>query len=360
MIRISEIVLPGHPDKYCDQVADAIVAECVRIDPDAYAQIEIAVWSCQLWLTGGVCTRRPLARPLRDIVVETGLAIGYVPGNHVDANRYTVHSAVCEVLGDPARFTGKVNDQSVVLGWAGYDARTRYLPPEHYLCHVLREALAAACADGPLAGQGPDGKLLLRLREEGGRWIVEHLLVTLQQRADAAFMDVCEGIVQVLARAYAEARERDPRWRARWDEIELMINPNGPLVQAGSNGDNGQTGRKLVMDFYGPRVPIGGGALSGKHLSHIDRIGSYGAREAAVRAVQSGASECLVRVAYAPNVERPLDVCYEMVGRGERRAAGFFDHPELVARYPASAIGARLGQGLHFFDPGLPWNGGGA
>ena len=50
------------------------------------------------------------------------------------------------------------------------------------------------------------------------------------------------------------------------------VNPNGPLVEAGSDGDNGQTGRKLVMDFYGPRVPIGGGALSGKHLTHIDRI----------------------------------------------------------------------------------------
>ena len=73
-----------------------------------------------------------------------------------------------------------------------------------------------------------------------------------------------------------------------------------------------------------------------------------------------GASECLVRVAYAPNVERPLDVRYDMTGRGERRPAGFFDHPGLVARYPASSIGARLGQGLHFFDPGLPWNGGAA
>ena len=66
-----------------------------------------------------------------------------------------------------------------------------------------------------------------------------------------------------------------------------MVNPNGPLVEAGSDGDNGQTGRKLVMDFYGPRVPIGGGALSGKHLTHIDRIGAYAAREAAVRAVRS-------------------------------------------------------------------------
>ena len=43
-----------------------------------------------------------------------------------------------------------------------------------------------------------------------------------------------------------------------------MLNPNGPLLNGGSDGDNGQTGRKLVMDYYGPRVPIGGGALYGK------------------------------------------------------------------------------------------------
>ena len=55
-----------------------------------------------------------------------------------------------------------------------------------------------------------------------------------------------------------------------------MINPNGPLLNGGSDGDNGQTGRKLVMDYYGPRVPIGGGALSGKDPRHIDRVGARG------------------------------------------------------------------------------------
>ena len=137
-----------------------------------------------------------------------------------------------------------------------------------------------------------------------------------------------------------------------------MVNPNGPLVEAGSDGDNGQTGRKLVMDFYGPRVPIGGGALSGKDLSHIDRIGAYAAREAAVRAVQSGADECLVRLAYAPNHAEPLDVFYDMIGRGERQKREFFSHREMAARYPASAIGTTLAQGRHFFDETLVWNGG--
>ena len=66
--------------------------------------------------------------------------------------------------------------------------------------------------------------------------------------------------------AYAHLQTRDHRWAAPWPEIELVINPNGPLINGGSDGDNGQTGRKLAVDYYGPRAPIGGGALSGKDL----------------------------------------------------------------------------------------------
>jgi S-adenosylmethionine synthetase len=137
--------------------------------------------------------------------------------------------------------------------------------------------------------------------------------------------------------------------------VEVMLNPNGPMVHAGSDGDNGQTGRKLTMDFYGPRVPIGGGALSGKHLTHIDRIGAYASREAAIRAVLSGASECLVRIAWAPNVPEPLDVFYDMTGRGTREPVIFFHHCKLAERYDSAAISRDLGQGGHFYDMTLPW-----
>jgi len=90
--------------------------------------------------------------------------------------------------------------------------------------------------------------------------------------------------------------------------VELLVNPNGPLSDAGSRKDNGQTGRKLVMDYYGPRVPIGGGAIYGKHPTHVDRFGARVARELAVEAVKRGAGECLVRAVYAPNIAEPLDV----------------------------------------------------
>ena len=356
MIRLSEMVLPGHPDKFCDQVADAVIAECVRVDADAFGQVEVAVWGDSVWLTGGICTRRPLPKSMREIVLATGDAVGYVTGNSIDVARYEVTSAVRQRVGDPGRWTRHVNDQAVVVGWAGYDEKTVFLPPEHFAAHVFRDALEEACAGGQLKGQGPDGKLMVRLREEGDRRLMEHVLVTIQQRESARFAEVCRGVASTLRAAYEKMREADGRWRGSWNEVELLVNPNGPLVCAGSESDNGQTGRKLVVDFYGPRVPVGGGALSGKHLGHIDRVAAYAARDAAVRAVRSGAEECLVRLSYAPNVPGPLDVRYEMTGRGERQAADFFDHAAMVSRYPAAAITARLGQGRHFYDATLPWN----
>ena len=356
MIRISEAVLAGHPDKFCDQVADAIIAECMRVDPEAYGQVEVATWSDEVWLNGGVCTRSRVERDFADIVVETGRAIGYAGGNWLQADRYRVTDAVCRRVSDPQAWTRKVNDQSVVIGWAGYDAKVRYLPPEHFLAHVFREALMASCRGGCLAGQGPDGKLLVRLREQSDGWELEHVLVTLQQLESSTFAEVCEAVEKTLSEAYDEIRSADGRWRIPWPEIRLVVNPNGPLINGGSDGDNGQTGRKLAVDFYGPRVPIGGGALSGKHLTHIDRIGAYAAREAAVRAVQSGAGECLVRVAWAPNVPEPLDVYYEMSSRGRREGKAFFGHDAMIERYRDVRITRTMGEGGHFCDRGLPWN----
>ena len=192
MIRISEMVLPGHPDKFCDQVADAVIAACVAVDADAYGQVEVSTWSDHVWLSGGICTRRPLPRTLESLVVEAGLAAGYGADNWIDPRRYRVNRTVCQQAGDPTRWSARVNDQSIVLGWAGYDPRTRYLPPEHFLAHVLREALTDSCHAGVLKGQGPDGKLLVRLREASAGWTLEQVLVTLQQRADVKHL-VVEG-----------------------------------------------------------------------------------------------------------------------------------------------------------------------
>lgn len=98
--------------------------ECLRVDPDDYCQVEAGVWSDQVWLSGDVCTRQLLGRPLAKIVLDVGLAIGYRPGNHVDAKRYNVIDTVCQLDGDLTRWNHHGNDQCIVIGWAGYDDTT--------------------------------------------------------------------------------------------------------------------------------------------------------------------------------------------------------------------------------------------
>jgi S-adenosylmethionine synthetase len=255
MIRVSEMALPGHPDKFCDQIADAIIAECVAIDADAYGQVEVSTWSDHVWLSGGICTRKPLRRKLDEIVVETGLALGYRPGNHIDASRYKVTSTVCQIVDDPARWSAHVNDQSVVVGWAGYDSKTGYLPPEHYLAHAFRDGLIDACRGGPLTGQGPDGKLLVRLRDESDRWSLEHVLVTIQQTASTSAMDIAAATIGVLRHAYSLLQDRDRRWRSDWRDVAVMVNPNGPLVEAGMRRRQRSDGTEAGHGFLWPACP---------------------------------------------------------------------------------------------------------
>jgi len=347
MIRFSEMVLPGHPDKFCDQVADEIVAECYRVDAEAYCQVEVSCWSDEIWLTGGIVTRKPLLRSLEDVVRAVGREIGYVEGNAIVADRYQLNSSVCVEVADPTPWTHHVNDQCISIGWAGYDSKVRYLPPEHFLAHGFREALARSFRGGRLRRQGPDGKLLVRLRESSDEWAVEHVLVTLQHLEATRLEEICAAVDAELASCYRALQRADSRWRTRWDDIELLVNPNGPLINGGSDGDNGQTG---------PRVAIGGGALSGKDLTHIDRAAAYAARQAAVHAAETGAGECRVILSWAPNLSQPLDVVYEMEGRGERWPAERFSHGSSAVRAAHPLMSGELGRGTHFYDDRLPWN----
>lgn len=356
MIRVSEMVLPGHPDKFCDQIADAVVEQCYAVDANAYCQVEVACWGDEIWLTGGIATRPPLEQTLKEVVHEVGRRIGYVAGNAVDVERYTVRDSVCQLRRDPRQWTHHVNDQCIAVGWAGYDERVAWLPPEHYLAHAFREALTKSFASGQLMGQGPDGKLIVQLRESSDAWVVEQVLVTVQHLDGTPLTDICGAVWSELAACYRQLQQGDRRWSAAWDEVEVLVNPNGPLINGGSDGDNGQTGRKLAMEYYGPRVPIGGGALCGKDLTHIDRAAAYALRQAAIHALENGAAECKLTGVWAPNRAEPLELIWEMDGYGPRLPAAWFAHGAMQSRWDQSVVGQDLARGRHFFDRTLPWN----
>ena len=306
MIRVSEAVLPGHPDKLCDFVAESIVQAALAVDAAAYAQIEASIWCDQLWLSGGYAARGP-ALDVERIAVEALDSIARAVDAGVKRDAWQVTNAVCRYEVDPTTWTRHVNDQAIVIGWAGYDDKVQYLPPEHFLALEFRTALWEACQASELSRCGPDGKLIVRLREDDDGFALEHVLVTLEHPNSLSVFELAPRVSTVLGQCYGQLRRSDKRWTASWPEVELLVNPNGPLSDAGSRKDNGQTGRKLVKDYYGPRVPLGGGAIYGKDPMHVDRFGARRAREMAIDAVKKGAGECLVRAVYAPNVAEPLD-----------------------------------------------------
>ncbi len=356
MIRYVEAVFNGHPDKFCDILADHIIEEAYKADAEAYGQVEVGVWSDVVWLSGGIVTRKPLSKSAEQIVTDVGYHIGYTQDNYIDAAKYRVLNEICFQVGNPTPYTTHVNDQSIVIGWAGYDEKTRFLPPEQFLAHSLRQAVIKSFQSGELSGQGPDGKLLIRMREEQNRWLLEHILATLQQKEETPLIDLAALVSTVMQTAYRDIRKLDSRWDQNWEDVELLVNPNGPLLNGGGDGDNGQTGRKLVMDYYGPRIPIGGGALSGKDLSHIDRLGAYTARHAALQIVRSGAKSCQVTVAYAPNRNEPLDITYDIEGHGRPVPSDYFHHSCMRQRFSGYNKVGHMGMGIHFFDLSLPWN----
>ena len=347
MIHFAEAVLPGHPDKLCDHIADAIMAEALLADPDAFAQIEMGVWGDDAWLSGHIVSRMPLPRTPSEILVDAAVSLGLGNGNWIDATRYRIADTVCVNLDDPREGKGICDDQSIVIGYAGYDRKTRYLPPEHFLVHALAEQLWQSCRSGELAGCGSDGKTLITLREEGQRWTLENVVVTLQHPKDLPMMTLVQGVHSCLRQGYESLQATDARWVANWRDVDILVNPNGPHFRGGSDGDNGQTGRKLVMDYYGPRIPIGGGALAGKHPAHVDRMAARRARQAAIHAVQTGAPECLIRLAYAPNRNTPLQEVWEIGGRGERQVKGYFDFDQMVAGLRPGFPKAEQGKGVY-------------
>lgn len=358
MIRVSESVLPGHVDKFCDQIADAIISELVNFQEDAYAQIETGVWFDEIYINGSVMTSKKDEIDFAKIAQEVGCKIGYNKKNNRDASKYKVRDRVFKLVSDnPSFWSRYVNDQSISIGWAGYDEKTHYLAPEHFLALYLKDKVFESCILGYMKGLGPDGKIIVIMEEKDEKFFLKEVLLTVMHPQGVKISEVVSFSIKTLTEAYVKLREYDSRWVSEISQIAFKINPNGEFTNGGSDGDNGQTGRKLVMDYYGPRIPIGGGALSGKIIGHIDRVSAYAARHAAIKAVKSGAGECLVRLAYAPNINIPLNILFEMKNKVKTENIDFFDYRNMIKRYSPKFITSERAQGKYFYDLSLPWNG---
>jgi S-adenosylmethionine synthetase len=181
------------------------------------------------------------------------------------------------------------DDQALHIGYAVATPETRHLPLEQHLAMALRQRLLELCVLRRELGAGPDGKLVVLLVPAGASssaMAVTEVIVSLQH-LDRAPLVLLQRAVRALVLDELRAQHAAMPWLLAEpaEALAIRFNASVVFVRGGPMNDNGQTGRKLVCDFYGPRVPIGGGALSGKDPWRLDRVGAFRARQTALAIV---------------------------------------------------------------------------
>lgn len=281
--RTAESVSPGHPDKMCDQISDAILDAYLAQDPKARVAVEACGGHGTVFLTGEVTSsaKVDVAAIVKRIAGEVKVI------EHIAKQSQEIAAGVD---------TGGAGDQGIMVGYACNET-PQLLPLEVVLSRELNQYLYEIWPY--------DGKTQVTLRDS----VIEAVVASFQN----APHDKLEEAVAVWLR---DIHERYNVVQAR--DVKLHINPAGDWHQGGFDADAGLTGRKLVVDNYGPRIAIGGGCFSGKDGTKVDRSAAYIARRIAVDYLhQRDATEVYCYLAYAIGYDQPLEAIVIIDGKEE-------------------------------------------
>lgn len=314
--KTAESVSPKHPDKLCDQISDAILDAYLTIDPLARVAIEVAGGHGEVFVVGEVTAKAK---------VDIAPIVKRLAGN-VELRHKIVHqSPEIAVKVD----SGGAGDQGIMVGYASSET-IEMLPLEVVLSRQLNQYIFKIWPH--------DGKTQVTLKD--GKIVA---VVASFQHAGQAELD--------------EAVKKWLKDKPQLDDVLIYANPFGDWDQGGFDADSGLTGRKLVIDNYGPQIPIGGGCFSGKDPSKVDRSGAYMARRIAVDYIKKHkAREVYCYLAYAIGVAEPLEatvridgITHEVKGY-DLTPRGIIDY--LVLKKPQYEQTARWGH----FGHGLAWD----
>jgi S-adenosylmethionine synthetase len=296
----AEYVFPGHPDKLCDAIADALVEEAARREKRALCGIEVAVHRASVFITGRIACAGAGSIPVEEIARECYRSAGYGAGWFPSPEEIEVQTNLClgPLLEGEAAFREVSDDQSIVTGYAVDSPDTNWLPPEHWLVWRLSRRLQRLRVETPELALGPDGKVVLVF--DSGRNALAAFSTSVQQKIGAGEIDLHRAVRGAVAGELLECGTAVSGFRPELPD-QFHVNGAGNFEVGGPEDDNGLSGKKLVVDAYGPRVAIGGGALSGKDFFKADRAGAILARRLAKTVVASGvARECLATLAIFP------------------------------------------------------------
>ena len=275
-IRTAEFVSPRHPDKLCDGVSDAILDAYLAGDPDSRCAIETMGGHGKVFITGEVTSKSN---------VDDSTIRAYV-ANLTGITDVTINLVVQSPEIAQGVDTGGAGDQGIMIGYACND-NDEQVPQEYYLARKLNREIYKKY---PF-----DGKTQVTLSGKSVRVV-------------ASFQNALKADLEAICTDFFK--------KEKYTIKEIHCNPAGDWKQGGFDADAGLTGRKLAVDNYGPRVPIGGGAFSGKDATKVDRSAAYMARRVAVDYLEKyKAKEVIVQLSYAIGYDQPLQALAQVDGK---------------------------------------------
>ena len=317
----AEAVTEGHPDKVCDQIADAILDVCLKNDADSKVACEVLATKGNVIVAGEITSsyEPDVFGVIKKVLSEVGYSSeGVAMDTFVHQQSPDIANAVREskekregVSDNQMDWFQGAGDQGVMIGYA-CDETPQLMPMPVVLANRIVRELSACRRSSYIEGICPDGKAQVTVEYEDGKPVrLDSVVVSCQHTED-----------KNLKKLEAEIRKKVLLPALRLlppdEDTKILINPSGRFVCGGMEADTGLTGRKLMVDSYGSMVPHGGGAFSGKDCSKVDRSGAYMARYIAKNMVAAGlASKCQVSIAYAIGVAQPVMVQVDTFGTGK-------------------------------------------
>jgi S-adenosylmethionine synthetase len=312
--EFGEVVSPGHPDKLADAVADAIVTSVYGNDSSALVGVEVAISLDRVFITGRIATTEKLSKllDLNAVVKKVFQDAGY---GRINSGTVWLPDPCCivvdksglildEIREDEREIRCMSDDQSITVGYAVNSPESNYIPRGQWLAWQVMHEIRLLTAERP--GQfGPDAKVLTQITNGERNWTFDRLVVSMQHAAVIDWSEIGRIVYRALNSLKKRFRETGIACDVCSDAIDLIINGHGDFSTGGPLGDNGLSGKKLVMDAYGPMVPIGGGAYSGKDPHKIDRVGAVLAREMALHSVINEANPWdTIQLSWAPGKQQ--------------------------------------------------------
>lgn len=311
-IVTSEYVSYGHSDKIADQISDALLDEYVSKDTNTRAGIETMIKDNIVVLGGEVRTNAEI--DTENIVRKVMDNINYPKSHKLSGKDIKIINLIGKQSNEISNGVDKTDcncigagDQGFVVGFAS-DETKEYLPLGVYVARQICKAIDM------LEGLGSDAKTQVSV-EYGARLPkITTIVVSTMHLPNISIDTVRDAVLTAIKTNHVGMNNvMDDNIFTTYikdnDNIDFHINENGAWNIGGSIADCGLTGRKIVVDQYGGYCNVGGGALSGKCLTKVDRSGAYMCRYLAKNIVDAElASDAKVELSYIISKPNPYAV----------------------------------------------------